>query len=110
MMLVMGGHHHSIDGVGGRMTPARPLAEDAPVPFYLASNRRLARNVRAGDAILMRDLEFDDASPLVQLRRRQDASSSRSCARLFAAAWFVTLGGIKRGPSRSTSHRGSDRP
>lgn len=72
-LLEMGGHHHSIAGVSARMVPAGPLGPDSPAPFYLASNCRLARGVTAGDLIRMRHLELPGDSPLLELRRRQDA-------------------------------------
>ena len=70
--LTMGGHHHSIAGVSSRMMPAAALTPDAPAPFYLASNCRLRHAVMAGDPIRMRDLELDEHSTLLQLRREQD--------------------------------------
>ncbi|TKT74423.1 flagellar basal body P-ring biosynthesis protein FlgA [Aquamicrobium sp. LC103] len=71
--LAMGGHHHSIEGVSSMMLPAAPLTPDAPAPFYLASNRRLARAVKQGEAIRMADLEIPEDSELMRLRRLQDA-------------------------------------
>jgi len=71
--LTMGGHHHSIAGVAGELLPARTLTDDAPAPFYLASNRRLRRDVAAGALICLADLEIDSSSTLLQLRRTQDA-------------------------------------
>jgi predicted homoserine dehydrogenase-like protein len=66
------GHHHSISGVSGRMTPAAALEDDAPVPYYLAAGRSLTRNVSAGQAISCRDLDLDDRAELLALRREQD--------------------------------------
>jgi len=71
--LVMGGHHHEIPGASPRMIPAAPLAPDAPVPYYLASNRRLCRAVPKGAAVRLADVEIDPQSPLLSLRREQDA-------------------------------------
>jgi predicted homoserine dehydrogenase-like protein len=71
-VLTATGHHHSIDGVTAELVPALPLAPDSPVPFYLAANRRLVRTVSKGNAIVLRDLEQDSASALMELRRRQD--------------------------------------
>ena len=68
----MGGHHHSIDGVSSRMLPAQTLDAQAPAPFYIASNCRLARNVAAGELIRMGDLVLDEAGELLRLRREQD--------------------------------------
>jgi predicted homoserine dehydrogenase-like protein len=71
-VLTAKGHHHSIDHVTAELVPAAPLAPDAPVPFYLAANRRLLRTVSKGKAVVLRDLEPDSASTLMELRRRQD--------------------------------------
>lgn len=67
------GHHRTIDGVAAEIRPAQPLSRDATTPYYHLANRRLARNVRRGEAIRPSDVEFDDASVLAALRRRQDA-------------------------------------
>ncbi|MET0744466.1 MAG: SAF domain-containing protein [Microvirga sp.] len=72
--LAMGGHHHTIADVTAAYRPGAALTADAPAPFYLAADARLAAPVRAGEAIRMRDLELPDTSPLLRLRRRQDAS------------------------------------
>jgi predicted homoserine dehydrogenase-like protein len=71
--LTMGGHHHSIDGVGAEMRPAAPLANHRPAPFYLVADRVLTRAVRAGDPIRFGDVAVPDASDLLQARQRQDA-------------------------------------
>lgn len=72
-MLEMGGHHHSITGVLGELRPAAALAQGSPVPFYLAANRRLLRDVPAGSLICLEDVELDPQSELFTLRRSQDA-------------------------------------
>jgi predicted homoserine dehydrogenase-like protein len=71
-VLTMGGHHHSIDGVGAEVRPATALAEDRPAPFYLVADRRLTRSVKAGEAIRLGDVEIDGGSGLLAMRRRQD--------------------------------------
>jgi len=71
-VLTMGGHHHSIDGVGAEVRPAAALAEDRPAPFYLVADRRLARTVKAGEAIRLGDVEIAPDSGLLAMRRRQD--------------------------------------
>jgi hypothetical protein len=55
------------------IVPAAPLAPDAPAPFYLAANRRLARPVAQGRHILLGDLDVEPSSALLGLRREQDA-------------------------------------
>lgn len=67
------GHHHTIAGVSGRMTPAGRLHADAPIPYYLAAGRRLLNPVPAGRAIRCRDVALDETSELWRLRRAQDA-------------------------------------
>lgn len=71
--LSMGGHHHTMDGTRAELQPACPLDAANPVPFYLAANRRLTRDIEAGTAINFGDIEVDPASVLLDLRRQQDA-------------------------------------
>ena len=71
-LLTMGGHHHTIGGVTAEIRPARALAADAPAPFYIAADCRLANSVRQGDAIRIRDLELENGSDLMALRKLQD--------------------------------------
>jgi predicted homoserine dehydrogenase-like protein len=73
-VLEMGGHHHSIDGTAAELVPAAPLGAGVPVPFYLAANRRLVRDVAAGQAICFDDIEVEAHSELLALRRQQDAA------------------------------------
>lgn len=73
-VLAMGGHHHTIEGAAGELHPAQALAGGNPVPFYLAANRQLVRNVQAGALITLDDIEIDASSALLALRRQQDAS------------------------------------
>ncbi|MET0350473.1 MAG: homoserine dehydrogenase, partial [Rhizobacter sp.] len=73
-LLEMGGHHHSIDGTAAELVPAAPLGAGVPVPFYLAANRRLVRDVAAGQAICFDDIVVDPTSELLALRRQQDAA------------------------------------
>ena len=71
-ILTMGGHHHTIDGASAELHPARPLGENNAVPFYLAANRQLVRNVEASALITLADLEIDSTSELLCLRKLQD--------------------------------------
>lgn len=68
----MGGHHHTMNNVDSAILPARKLDEAAPAPFYLAADKILKRDVKAGDLILMGDLELDETAELLSLRRMQD--------------------------------------
>jgi len=71
--LEMGGHHHTIAGTVAELIPAAPLGDEAAVPFYLAANRLLARDVAAGEPIRLADIAIDAGSELLALRRIQDA-------------------------------------
>lgn len=73
-MLTMGGHHHSIEHVTAELMPAAPLAAGVPAPFYLVGNRRLLRDLAAGELICFDDVEVDASSELLQLRQQQDAA------------------------------------
>jgi predicted homoserine dehydrogenase-like protein len=72
-LLAMGGHHHTIAGTSAELQPATPLAAGSPVPFYLAANRKLVRDVVPGACIAFDDIEIDPQSELLTLRRLQDA-------------------------------------
>ena len=71
-ILAMGGHYHTIAGVDGDLQPGAPLGAEAPVPFYLAANRKLVRSVAAGAPIVLADLAIDSDSLLLAERKRQD--------------------------------------
>jgi predicted homoserine dehydrogenase-like protein len=53
--------------------PAAPLGAGVPVPFYLAANRRLVRDVAAGQPVCFDDIEIEPGSELLALRRSQDS-------------------------------------
>ncbi|RJE84421.1 NAD(P)H-dependent oxidoreductase [Paracoccus onubensis] len=72
-LLLAEGHHHTIANVSARMTPAAPLSDDAPIPYYLASGRRLKRDIRAGQSILCGDVDLDTDAEMYRLRKAQDA-------------------------------------
>ena len=58
-VLRMGGHHHDVTGV----KPVLLGRSDAPVgvaPLYLAAHARTARDVQAGELILLDDITGDD--------------------------------------------------
>jgi predicted homoserine dehydrogenase-like protein len=73
-VLTASGHHHSIENVSGILTRGHPLAANAPIPFYLAANRRLSRAVAKGAPVLCGDVDLDEGSVLLALRREQDAA------------------------------------
>ncbi len=72
-LLTAAGHHHSIKDVSGVLVSGAALGPGVPVPYYLAANRRLVRPVAKGATILCADVELDETSALLGLRRQQDA-------------------------------------
>ncbi|WP_091904266.1 NAD(P)H-dependent oxidoreductase [Chitinasiproducens palmae] len=57
--LVMGGHHHTIDGIAPLL---RPTAEaHGLAPFYLAANKRLVRDVKQGDVVPIDAVEIGES-------------------------------------------------
>lgn len=72
-LLLAEGHHHTIANVSARMTPAAPLSDGSPIPYYLASGRRLKRDIRAGQAIRCGDVDLDTNAEMYRLRKAQDA-------------------------------------
>lgn len=74
------GHHHTIANVSARMTPALALADATPIPYYLAAGRRLVRDIAAGQPIRCADVDLDEGSELVRLRRQQDAIAAADWA------------------------------
>jgi predicted homoserine dehydrogenase-like protein len=73
-LLAASGHHHSIKDVSGVLVAAGPLGPGRPIPYYLAANRRLLRGVAKGAVIQCADVELDEGSALLALRRQQDAA------------------------------------
>lgn len=71
-VLTAKGHHHTIDGVAAELRPMSPLAEDKTTPYYLVANRRLARSLKAGEAIRLSDLEIAEGAVLLDVRLLQD--------------------------------------
>ena len=75
---LMLGERHSIDGLTPQLSPARPLGNGAPVPYYLIAGARLKTDVAAGTVLESGHLEFSSENPLWTMRKEQD--------RLFALA------------------------
>lgn len=67
------GHRHEIDGLTPVMTPALPLGETAPLPYYLLAGATLREAVPAGRALTPATVELPEDSVLLRLRREQDA-------------------------------------
>jgi predicted homoserine dehydrogenase-like protein len=70
-MLTMGARHE-VSGLGYGLEPARALAEDAPLPYYLAVGGRVRRTVRAGQPLRCGDVDVAANSTLLRLRKAQD--------------------------------------
>jgi predicted homoserine dehydrogenase-like protein len=66
------GARHVIGGLDPLLQAAAPLGADKPVPYYLATNCRIVRPVPAGAILTGADLELDESTTLVRLRREQD--------------------------------------
>lgn len=71
-VLKMGGHHHTIDGVGCKVCDYQILSENSPVPFYLLGNSILKSDIPAGKTITLSDVEIPKNSALYSLRLEQD--------------------------------------
>ncbi len=67
------GLRHVLPGVNPELVPARALAPDAPVPYYLAAGQRLVRDVAEGNLLTLGDLDPITDSALLRLREEQDA-------------------------------------
>jgi predicted homoserine dehydrogenase-like protein len=65
------GSRHEIPGLDHALEPAQPLADEAPLPYYLALGGRVRRHVRAGERLRMSDVDLPDGN-LLRLRRAQD--------------------------------------
>jgi predicted homoserine dehydrogenase-like protein len=68
------GARHAITALEPLVEPAQRLHDAAPIPYYLAAGRTLARAVRRGAVLTMADVRIDAESTLYRLRREQDAA------------------------------------
>ena len=66
------GVRHVIDGLQHVLRPAQALADDAPLPYYMAAGARLTRRVRAGQPLKCGDVALDTGTALYRLRKAQD--------------------------------------
>jgi predicted homoserine dehydrogenase-like protein len=67
------GARHAIDGIAPEIVPAAALADDGPLPYYLAAGCRLRANVPAGASITRAMVEPPVDSVLWRLRAEQDS-------------------------------------
>ena len=68
------GARHTLPAVDPLLLPAQALGPEAPIPYYLAANRRIRRTVPGGRVLTLADVEPDTGSALYRLRREQDAA------------------------------------
>jgi predicted homoserine dehydrogenase-like protein len=58
----MGGHHHTIDGATPLLVETTKARAAGAAPFYLAANRRFARDVKAGELVPLDALELEGSA------------------------------------------------
>lgn len=68
-------HHHEVDGLEPMLVKPAPAWGGNPLPYYMAVEKRLTRNLRAGDIVDCDMVEHDESSPLWSLRREQDGEN-----------------------------------
>jgi predicted homoserine dehydrogenase-like protein len=67
-------HDHSIAGVMPELLPAKKMASDSPIPYYMAAGNRLKHAVEEGRLLTYGMIEDDPPSScLWKLRQEQDA-------------------------------------
>ena len=64
---------HAIAGVIPEILPAKKMASDSPVPYYMAAGNRLKQIVEAGRLLTYGMIDHDPQSCLWQLRLEQEA-------------------------------------
>ena len=71
-MLVAEGHHHAIDGFEGLLLSAKAVDENTQLPYYLADQTRLKKDIERGTLLTADMLEAEESAILWKLRREQD--------------------------------------
>ena len=66
------GSRHELPGLDHALEPARPLADEAALPYYLAAGVTVRRHVRAGQLLRVDDVDLSGGSNLLRLRKAQD--------------------------------------
>ena len=64
-------HHHEVSGLDPLVLPAAPVDDNNPVPYYLATGRRLKRPLAEGSLLTASHVELEEGV-LLALRRSQD--------------------------------------
>jgi predicted homoserine dehydrogenase-like protein len=72
------GRRHAIEGVAPNLIAATPAASGSPIPYFMASGRRLTRAVAGGELIAFDAVEPAADSLLWRLRSEQDSSMLRA--------------------------------
>jgi len=66
-------HHHEVHGLAPSLEPARTVTAGAPLPYYMAVDRTLTRDVPAGSLITRDMVREPEGSALWSLRAALDA-------------------------------------
>ncbi len=66
-------HHHEVAGLTPELVPSAPLSAENPCPYYLATDQVLKEDIAEGTVIAGRAVDLNEDTPLVRLRREQDA-------------------------------------
>ena len=64
---------HAIAGVTPELLPAKKMASDNPIPYYMAADNRLKYTVETGKLLTYGMIDHNSKSGLWQLRLEQDA-------------------------------------
>ncbi len=75
--LLAEGKRHRIDGVEALLVDYTPGGPDRPIPLFMATNRSLTRDVRAGEVLTHDAVETPADSLLWRLRAEQDEQTRR---------------------------------
>ena len=66
-------HHHAVAGLEPELIRANPDHANSPVPYYMATDRKLLADVKRGTVLTWSMIDTDEASRLYQLRQQQKA-------------------------------------
>ena len=66
-------HHHAVAGLEPELIRANRDQANSPVPYYMATDRKLLADVKRGTVLTWSMIDTDEASRLYQLRRQQNA-------------------------------------
>jgi predicted homoserine dehydrogenase-like protein len=73
VLAITDAHHHEVDGLEPMLLEAAPATPGNAVPYYLATNRPLTRDVAAGTVLTCEMVDVDTGSALWTMRAEQDA-------------------------------------